>query len=234
MRHKLFIAGTDTGVGKTMVAEGLLHAAAENHMSTAALKPVAAGCEEHEGELCNEDALQLQSACTLDLAYGEINPVALKAAIAPHIAAQQEGRRVSVDRLAGFCQGVLSKGADLTVIEGAGGWRVPLNNREMLSDLAKQLNVPVLLVVGMRLGCLNHSLLSVEAILKDGLPLAGWVANQIDSDMSCYEENLQTLKSAIPAPCVGTIPFKENLEAKDSVDYFQMDLLINRLQELKK
>jgi len=214
-RKAFFIAGTDTNVGKTLVAAGLLIAAKNNDLTTAALKPLAAGCEKTDAGLRNADALLLQSVMTLPLAYEQINPVALEAAIAPHIAAQQERRVLSADRLAGFCRGSLNQ-ADFTLVEGAGGWRVPLNPQETLADVAKILRLPVILVVGVRLGCINHALLTMEAIRNDGLPLAGWVANCIDADMPALQENIHSLMVRIPAPCLGVVPWLENV-APESV-----------------
>lgn len=208
-KRAFFIAGTDTGVGKTRVAAGLLRSAQEAGLSTAALKPVAAGCEQTPEGLRNDDALLLQSVITQSLLYEQINPVALEPAIAPHIAAREAGRTLSVDRLSGFCRGVLGS-SDLTVVEGAGGWRVPLNASETLADLARLLELPVILVVGVRLGCLNHALLTAEAIARDGLPLAGWVANIVDPDMPRRDENIATLAQRLPAHCLGVVPHLAN------------------------
>lgn len=209
-RKTFFIAGTDTNVGKTLVAAGLLVAAKNQGLTTAALKPVAAGCEKTDAGLRNSDALLLQSVITEPLVYEQINPIALEAAIAPHIAAQQEKRVLSADRLAGFCRGSLNL-ADFTLVEGAGGWRVPLNPQETLADVAKILRLPVILVVGVRLGCINHALLTVEAIRNDGLQLAGWVANCIDADMPVLHENIHSLAARIPAPCLGVVPWLDNV-----------------------
>lgn len=206
MAKAFFIAGTDTDVGKTVIAAGLLAAANAAGLSTAALKPVAAGCEETSEGLRNADALLLQSTMSLPLHYDEINPVALREPIAPHIAAARAGRRLSVTRLAGFCRGVLGRRADFTLVEGAGGWRLPLGGGEFLSQLAVELQLPVILVVGLRLGCLNHALLSAEAIVRDGLPLAGWVGNGCGPDMAAQEENIATLHALLPAPCLGIVP----------------------------
>lgn len=203
MTRTLFVTGTDTGVGKTAISCALLVAAGKAGLRTAAVKPVAAGCDD-EGH--NEDALQLMACMTEQLDYSQVNPVALKAAIAPHIAAQQEGRLLQVGRLAGLCRGVMLSGADFVLIEGAGGWRVPIGPRETLADLAIDLGVGVILVVGMRLGCINHALLAAEAINRDGLHLAGWVANQPTGEMSCYRENLETLTRLLPAPLLGEVP----------------------------
>lgn len=205
--HKYFITGTDTDCGKTLVACALLRAAAGAGYSTIGMKPVAAGATLGPDGLRNDDALRLQAAATLALPYEQVNPVCLAEAVSPHLAAARAGTRIQVQRLAGFCQGVLMKRADFTLIEGAGGWRVPLNDREFLSDLPKALQLPVILVVGMRLGCLSHALLSAEAIVRDGLQLAAWVSTQCDPDMALVDENLATLREALPFPHLGHIPW---------------------------
>lgn len=216
VRRSYLVTGTDTGVGKTLVSCALLRAAASAGYSTAAIKPVAAGAINHGEGLRNEDALQLQAASSLQLAYDEVNPICLEAALAPHIAAKQAGRRLSVERITGFCQGMLMQRATVTVIEGVGGWRVPLNDRETFADVAKQLKLPVILVVGMRLGCLNHALLTAEAIIRDGLTLAGWVANTIDPAMPARSENLQTLQEQLlMMPLLADIPFLSSPPSTD-------------------
>ena len=204
-RH-FFITGTDTDVGKTVVTAGLIETANQAALSTAAIKPVAAGCESTESGLQNTDALQLQAAASHPLTYQQVNPVALEAAIAPHIAATEEGKQLSASRLSGFCRGLTLLPVDMLFIEGAGGWRVPLNNRETLADIPKQLNSEVILVVGLRLGCINHALLTAEAIRRDGLSLAGWVGNILHADMPRLDENIDTLKRLITEPCLGIVP----------------------------
>lgn len=226
MGKKYFVAGTDTDAGKTLVATGLLEAANLKGLKTLAIKPVAAGCEATSEGLRNSDALLLQQAMSEPLPYEQVNPVALEPAIAPHIAAEQVGRRLKVSQLAGYCRGVMMQPSDFLIIEGAGGWRVPLNRSETLAHLAKELNAPVVLVVGMKLGCINHALLTVEAILRDGLPLAGWVANHIDPDMSCYAENVATLLSLIPAPCLGEVPHLDDPSAKSAAPFLDVSLLM--------
>ena len=203
MGRAWFVTGTDTEVGKTAISCALLKAAEGQGLRTAAIKPVAAGCDA-QGH--NDDALQLMECMTESMDYAQVNPVALQAAIAPHIAAQQEGRSMQAARLAGLCRGVMLAGADFTLIEGAGGWRVPISPRETLADVAAHLQVGVILVVGMRLGCINHALLSAEAIRRDGLMLAGWVANQPGERMNCHDENLDTLRNLLPAPLLGEVP----------------------------
>jgi dethiobiotin synthetase len=203
---RYFVTGTDTDVGKTLVVEGLLAAAGEQGLTTLAIKPVAAGCERTSDGLRNEDALKLMAQMSEPLSYQQVNPVALEPAIAPHIAAQQVGQLLCLETLVKHCQEVLTQPAQLALIEGAGGWRLPLNETEYLSSLPQRLDMPVILVVGMKLGCLNHALLSMEAIARDGVRLAGWVANRVDGNMSCFEANLATLKGVINAPLLGVIP----------------------------
>ncbi len=198
LKGVFFITGTDTEVGKTWVSCRLLERARDAGLSCYGLKPIAAGCEDTADGLRNEDAVNLMAASSMTLPYDLVNPVALKAAIAPHIAARQEGRRISLSQLAGYVRGALSSHpADLVLVEGAGGWRVPLNDREMLSGLAKELNLPVIQVVGMKLGCISHALLTAEAIQADGLRYTGTVANCF-GDMDVREENLLTLRQHLP------------------------------------
>ena len=222
MKNTWFVTGTDTEVGKTAVSCALLHAAKQAGLSTAAVKPVAAGCDD-DGR--NEDALQLMDAMTADLPYDQVNPVALAEAIAPHIAAEHEGKRPTASQLAGLCRGVMTGGADFVLIEGAGGWRVPLNNRETLADLPRELQVGVILVVGMRLGCINHALLTAEAVRADGLTLAGWVANQPGPKMQCHEENLGTLRRMLPAPFLGEVPLMNPFDAGQAAECIDIKAL---------
>jgi dethiobiotin synthetase len=225
-----FIAGTDTEVGKTHVTAALLTRAAQLGLSTAAVKPLASGCERTIEGLRNRDALILQQAMSLKLPYQQVNPIALEPAIAPHIAAREAGITLQAGRLAGYCRGVMMSGADLVLIEGAGGWLTPLGSRGFLSDLPRQLNIPVILVVGMRLGCINHALLTAEAIRRDGLPLAGWVANFLSPvQMQRPEENLQTLQALLPAPHLGTLPFSESADYREAAAQLDLDRLLHSL-----
>lgn len=234
MRHRLFITGTDTDVGKTEIACAILHLARQKNLSTAALKPVAAGCElvtDPQGlaEWKNADALRLQELCTLPLSYREVNPIALQRSIAPHLAAYAENKILTVERLVGFTQHTLQKKAELTVIEGAGGWRVPISHREMMSQYVQEMKLPVLLVVGIRLGCINHALLTVEAIARDSLSCVAWIANCIDADMPEALENIQTLERFLPMPCLGIIPFQSKLTTETVAEKINFDLLVSQL-----
>lgn len=230
MARTYFIAGTDTGVGKSFIAASLLEAGNQRGLRTAALKPLAAGADETPEGLRNEDAVLLRAHASVAMSYEQVNPVLLSAPIAPHLAAAQEGRRLSAERLEGFCRGAMMTPSDLLLIEGAGGWRVPLNGREMLSDLPRRLRVPVILVVGMRLGCLNHAVLTAEAIAADGLQLAGWVANRIDPEMSCFDDNLATLQGLLQAPLLGTVPYQPQRDPRGAAQYLgeKLDILLGK------
>ncbi len=212
MNKNFFITGTDTDAGKTFITQALLIKAQQLGLKTLGLKPVAAGGlvtipgSDQQG---NDDAVKLMAAATEKLPYAQINPVLFEQPIAPHIAAEQEGRHITVQSLCGYVRGALMSAADLRLIEGAGGWMVPLNGREPLSALAKELKTPVILVVGMKLGCLNHALLSAKAIRADGLNIAGWVGTQVDEQMDCVEENLSALHGLLGAPCLGFIPYQK-------------------------
>ena len=226
MKHCYFITGTDTEIGKTTIAAGLLHAARLRGLTTAAVKPVAAGCERTAAGLRNDDALTLQAECFPPLDYALLNPVALEPAIAPHIAAAEAGLALNAASLAVDCRKVLARGADLTLVEGAGGWRVPLNDGETLADLARELGMPVIMVVGLRLGCINHALLTAEAIAADSLSLAGWVANQVDPHMDRQQHNLDTLRALMPAPLLGVVPRLAPLTVGAVAEHLRLDGLL--------
>lgn len=225
MSQAYFIAGTDTDVGKTTIAAGLLHAARLQGLSTLAAKPVASGCAVTSKGLRNADALALIDQSTVQLPYERVNPFAFEPAIAPHLAAREAGVALALPALLKAMQGILAEGADFTLIEGAGGWRVPLSDHASLSDLAIALKLPVILVVGVRLGCINHALLSAEAIARDGLQLAGWVANVIEPRTSRLEENLASLAERLPAPCLGRVPKLKQASADAVAEHLQLDLL---------
>lgn len=225
MSQAFFVTGTDTEVGKTTIAAGLLHAARAAGLSTAAAKPVASGCELTPQGLRNSDALALLGESTVALRYEQVNPFTFAPAIAPHLAAREAGVELSVSALAEPVRQVLALGADFTLVEGAGGWRVPLAGTSNLSDLAIDLQLPVILVVGVRLGCINHALLSAEAIERDGLLLAGWVANIVDAQTSRLEENIATLAERLPAPCLGRVPFLPERSPASVAAHLQIQLL---------
>ena len=200
-----FITGTDTGVGKTVVTLGLMQALQDRDNTVLGMKPVAAGCEQTSAGLRNDDALRLQQQASLELDYAQVNPYAFAPAIAPHIAAEQTGVRVDVDNIYNkYIQ--LCGVSDCVLVEGAGGWQVPLNEDETMADLALRLNLDVVMVVGIRLGCLNHALLTAAAITASGCTLAGWVANQLPPPPDFTQENINYLKSVISVPLLGVLP----------------------------
>jgi dethiobiotin synthetase len=219
MAQAFFITGTDTDAGKTSVAAGLLCAAKQQGCSTLAMKPVASGCDMSAEGLRNSDALALIAQSTVPLPYTQINPYAFAPAIAPHIAAQEAVVELSVADLYRTAQVILQQQADFTLIEGAGGWRVPISATEFLSDFAIALQLPVILVVGVKLGCINHALLTAQAIINDGLELAGWVANVVDPSCARLAENLATLQQLMPAPCLAEVPHLTSASAEHVAEY---------------
>jgi dethiobiotin synthetase len=200
----VFVTGTDTGVGKTVVACALLDLLVAEGLATAAYKPVAAGARSTPRGLRNDDAERLLAHATLRTDYGDVNPVVLEPPIAPHLAARQRGLEIDLERLAHGGQRLAGPGR-FVVAEGAGGWLVPLGPRHTMADLAARLGWPVLLVVGLRLGCLNHSLLTVESIVRRGRRLAGWIANEIEPDMTLVTENVAALAERSRAPLLGRV-----------------------------
>ena len=200
-----FVTGTDTGIGKTRVSAGLIKALAGSGLKTVGMKPVASGADMTREGLRNSDALQLQNAASLKRDYTLVNPYCFAPPIAPHIAALDAQVDISLDSIRG-AYAELCRDADAVVVEGVGGWQVPLSPSLELPDLAREFELPVLLVVGLRLGCLNHAQLTARAIRADGLELAGWVANAVDPDFQRPEANLATLAAELQAPLLGQLP----------------------------
>jgi dethiobiotin synthetase len=217
-----FVTGTDTGVGKTLISCALLHGFAAQGKRVAGMKPVAAGCNA-DGQ--NEDVLQLRAAGNVELGYGQINPYCFVPAIAPHLAAQRAGVIVHFSRIAASYHDLAAQ-AEVVIVEGAGGLLVPLNAQQDSADLMLELGLPVILVAGMRLGCLNHALLTVEAIAARGLVLAGWVANVVDADMASIEENVAELRQRISAPLLGVVPFMTQPDAGAAAGHLDLDHFI--------
>lgn len=205
MSRILFVTGTDTGCGKTVASIALIHALRDSGKQVLAMKPVASGCEATAEGWRNADALALQAAASQPLAYPDVNPYAFAPAIAPHIAAAEAGVQIAFDAIAGQAQR-LATACDVLVVEGVGGWRVPLGGGGDVADLARCLQAEVILVVGLRLGCINHTLLSAAAIESVGVRLAGWIANRIDPAMERDDENLATLDARLGVPCLGRLP----------------------------
>ena len=206
MQTGLYVTGTDTGIGKTLASCALLHALRAQGLRAVGMKPLASGCEVTIDGLRNEDALALQAASDPTPAYDDINPFALPEPLAPELAAREAGVDVALaPMLAAHAR--LSAQADVVVVEGVGGWLAPLSTQLMQADLVRALELPVVLVVGLRLGCLNHAYLSARAIAADGCKLVGWIGNGIDPAMARIEENRALLEARLPAPCLGWLPW---------------------------
>jgi dethiobiotin synthetase len=220
MSRAYFVTGTDTGVGKTLMACALLHAFARGGKSVVGMKPVAAGCDARN---C-EDVDALRAAGNVDAPREWINPYALPAPVAPHLAARLAGITLELaPMLHAYRQ--LQSLAEVVIVEGVGGWLVPFNDTQGSADLAQQLGLPVIMVVGMRLGCLNHALLTAQAIQAQGLQLAGWVANRIDPAMALFDENVQTLQARLAAPLLGSVPYNIAPRALAVADLLNISVL---------
>jgi dethiobiotin synthetase len=220
-----FITATDTEAGKTFITTGILKGLSNKGLKTLGFKPVASGCQPTEEGLRNDDALQIQAAANLPLGYDEINPYAFEPAIAPHIAAQQANVSIDLDSIVEKIKSAMNrpgKLADYVLVEGVGGWQVPLNDQNTVADLAKMLGFPVILVVNMRLGSINHAILSVQSILNSGVCCAGWIANSI-TEMPCLEENINTLcRYFKDIPLLGHIPPNDS-GADNLLQYIHLD-----------
>ncbi len=231
---RYFIAGTDTDSGKTLVASSLLYLASKQGR-TLGVKPIASGCEPTSEGLRNSDALALMAQSNVKLAYERVNPFAFKPAIAPHIAAKQVGVTLNADLVTAHLKTLPFDEVDFALVEGAGGWRLPLNHalrvqgklnpQAFLSTVAIDLQLPVILVVGVKLGCLNHALLTQEAIQADGVKIAGWVANCVDPDMQVTDENLSALTALMDAPCLGVIPHLTGCSSPNAAQYLDLTKL---------
>ena len=217
MGQGYFVTGTDTGAGKTTISCALLRAFAAQGKKVVGMKPVVAGSENGRWH----DVEQLIAASNINAAREHINPYAFDPPVSPHIAAQQAGIGIDLSVIQRAYQ-ALSNQADVVIVEGAGGFLVPLNAQQTGADLARALNLPVILVVGMRLGCLNHALLTAQAILAAGLPLAGWVANGIDPQMMALEENIATLERRLDGPLLGVMPFDLEMDVHKSAGLLRL------------
>lgn len=208
-----FITGTDTDVGKTWFTAGLLQAFNEQGSRTIAMKPVASGCETTDGQLRNADAECLMQHMSEQADYREVNPYSFAPAIAPHIAASRVGQDIDLEMIRQTAE-ALARRADVILVEGVGGWQVPLNDTQSVADLAVTLQLPVIMVVAIRLGCLNHALLTAQAIAATGLPIAGWVANMCDVPDPCTQEMITTLQQRLDGPLLARLPLLHAFDKK--------------------
>ncbi|MDR2877301.1 MAG: dethiobiotin synthase [Chromatiales bacterium] len=222
----IFITGTDTGVGKTRIAAGLLLALRARGLRAVGMKPVSCGCTLTPDGPRHDDALLLRAcSSSTDIAYEDINPYAFMPAVSPHLAAAQTGITIEHDKLRAAL-GKLSAQADFVVVEGAGGWHAPIGEQETMADIARALALPVVLVAGVRLGGLNHALLTRDAIDATGLPLAGWVANVIDPDMPMLTENIDTLRTRIAAVLLGTLAYQPHFDGEEVAQHLDVSALL--------
>jgi dethiobiotin synthetase len=221
----IFVTGTDTDCGKTQVALGLMAALQCRGFAVIGMKPVASGCQEGQDGPRSPDALALLAQGSRLVPYTLANPYALVPPIAPHIAAGQAGLSIELDAIVRAYR-ALADQADWVIVEGVGGWRVPLGPILSVSDLPQALALPVVMVTGLRLGCINHSLLTAESIAARGARLVGWVANHIDSSMLAREQNLATLAALIQAPCLGVVPHLAELTPEGVAAYLKVDRLL--------
>ncbi|MFZ6800915.1 dethiobiotin synthase [Undibacterium sp. Di24W] len=223
-KNDYFITGTDTEIGKTFTTSALLRAFAKQGNSTLGLKPIASGAEEIDGVLHNEDVDSLVAASSVKAPQEIVVPYLMRTPAAPHIVAAVENVKMDVQHIAS-CYQQAQQLADVVLVEGVGGFCVPLDDETTTVDLAQRLTLPVILVVGMRLGCINHALLTAQAINASGLRLAGWVANTVDTDMKFFEENVQTLKQRLGAPCLAVMPRLAVNEFEQASQYLDLNLL---------
>ena len=221
----VYITGTDTGIGKTLASCALLHALRGHGLRVAGMKPVASGCERIDGEWKNADALALQAVGEPGIAYADINPFALEHPLAPELAARDAGVEVALPAILA-AHARLAEHSDALIIEGVGGWAAPLSASLMQADIVRALRVPVLLVVGLRLGCLNHALLSARAIAADGAHLAGWIASHVDPAMERVEDNLAMLRERLPAPCWGVLPHADDPDPARLASRLRIPMLV--------
>lgn len=226
MIDAFFIAGTDTDVGKTVASKAILQALGAKGLNTIGYKPVAAGSDKTSEGWRNSDALHLQKAATLDIAYDDVNPYALELPASPHIAAKHEHVEIKYevlsDKLAQH-----KEQSDIVLVEGAGGWRVPVSDTDSLSTWVQQEQLPVVLVVGIKLGCLSHALLTAEVIKADGLNLVGWVANRVNPGIEYYAEIIDMLEDRLDAPKLGEIPYIPSAKRKDLGKYINVEPLLS-------
>ena len=218
----VFVTGTDTGVGKTLVSCALLHAFAAQDKRVVGFKPVAAGCDD---EYHNDDAKQLRAASNVLASYGQINPYCFAHPIAPHLAARHSGVRIELARILTSYRELAGQ-ADEGIVEGAGGFLVPLNEKKDGADLVRELSLPVIMVVGMRLGCLNHALLTARVIADCELECAGWVANVLDPHMPALQENIDAVRERLAAPLLGVVPYMAEPDAKVAAACLDLAVLV--------
>jgi dethiobiotin synthetase len=221
----VFVTGTDTDCGKTEVGLGVMVALKRRGLRVLGMKPIASGCERTADGLRNEDALRLQAEGSLEVDYDLVNPYCFEPPIAPHIAAGRAGLEIELEVIRDRAHKLAAQ-ADFLVVEGVGGWRVPLGPALSVSDLPLSLGLPVVLVVGLKLGCINHSLLTAESVRATGNRLIGWIANQMEPNMRARDENLATLAALLGVPCLGVVPWQTSPDPRRVADILTLNGLV--------
>lgn len=226
MTRGYFVTGTDTGVGKTRVSLGLMHLLQQQGHVVTGMKPVASGCRPGPAGLVNDDALQLQAQASFTVPYHQVNPYAFEPPIAPHLAARRQSVSIELGVIERALAG-LTQAADRVVVEGVGGWLVPIDATWTMADVAVALGLPVVMVVGIRLGCLNHALLTAAAIAATPVPFAGWIANRIDPDCEAAEDNITALRERLSVPCLGELDYSPGA-GENLAQFEQIGLALSR------
>ena len=223
MSKGVFITGTDTGVGKTYFTVSLMESLKKRGKIVSGMKPIASGATLNDGKMVNDDARLIMQHCSNPVDYELINPVVFEPAIAPHIAARQKNEKIDINQIL-VCYQQLASISENVVVEGVGGWRVPLSTEKSLVDIVRALDVPVILVVGLKLGCINHALLTAEAIRSDGLVLGGWVSNHIDAEYMFAYETIETIKDSLACPYLANLPYIDDFESGKSIENINMSI----------
>lgn len=212
MGKGLFITGTDTGIGKTTASVLLLRQLKHQGYRVAGMKPIASGCETTTEGLRNEDAVALMAQASIELPYDLVNPFSFEEPIAPHIAAHNAGREINIKTIVNNYKQIAAQ-VDIVIVEGVGGWAVPINEQQTTAQMAQALGLPAVLVAGIRLGCLNHTLLTARAIQSDGVQCAAWIANHLDEDTEYKTENIDYLQKTLPCPYLGAIRYPADINS---------------------
>lgn len=220
----VFITGTDTGVGKTWFTVILMEALKKQGHQVAGMKPIASGAILDDGSLINEDARLIMHHCSKVTRYDLINPVVFEPPVAPHIAATQKKEIIDLDQIVSSYD-QLALNSKIVIVEGIGGWRVPISDKTSMVDLVRMLDLPVIMVVGIRLGCINHAILSAEAIRADGITLCGWVSNQLDKDYLFKQETIDTLNEKLACPRIADLSYMKNFEPDEMLDRINLSLI---------
>ena len=226
MTRGYFITGTDTEVGKTIVTAALIHAFAERGEKVTGMKPIATGCIQTDSGLHNEDADLLMQYSSVEIPYAQVNPYAYEPAVSPHLAAKKHGESIDFGKIMTVVDQVREQ-TDWLIVEGIGGWQVPLNDTQTVADLAREVNYPVILVVGTRLGCISHALLTMESIQRSGLEIGGWVANIMDRNVNFLPDVIDTLRLRLNVPLVGIVPPFKLVNPKKVSEHLSIDRLID-------